>query len=111
MRTKNISEHESPNTTKQAAVEKGLDSLLQTSSSESADLDSELEELAKCKEINSSKRQKIYRNYCKEWEIHYKWIKQDAETKRPICIACKQLLINQKTHLARHAGTKKHIDN
>lgn len=59
----------------------------------------------------SSKRRNVSRYYSKEWELQYNWLKQDEDTKRPFCIACKQLLINQRNHLHRHAETKKHISN
>lgn len=33
------------------------------------------------------------------------------DTKRPMCVAWKQLLFPQKTHLDRHQKTTKHLDN
>lgn len=90
-----------------AEAQKNIDSIDQPSSSESSDN----EVACTSNAINVCKRQKFSRSYCNEWEVQFKWVKLDEETKRPICIVCKQLLINQKTHLARHVETKKHIDH
>lgn len=58
-----------------------------------------------------NKRLSKNRLYHKSWEMQYKWLKQDHQTKRAICNACKQLLVCQKNHLDRHEKTSKHIEN
>lgn len=90
-------------------MEKEYDTTNEKSTESEDTLDSESEncENPTC----SSKRRYVTRFYSKEWELQYKWLKQDEETKRPFCIACKQLLVNQKNHLYRHSETKKHIAN
>lgn len=89
---------------------KRVDSEVESSSEATENSGTESEEISNPKPRNC-KRKKISRYYCKQWELQYKWIKKDEETKRPICIACKQLLVNQKTHIIRHGSTKKHIEN
>lgn len=103
VRTTSASDHNVPSTQNQTACEINSDSLSDESSSKSPECADPIS--------RSSKRRKLCRTYCKDWEILFKWIKLDEDTQRPVCVACKQILICQKTHLIRHSRTKKHIDN
>ncbi|XP_058980251.1 uncharacterized protein LOC101897717 isoform X3 [Musca domestica] len=108
VRSKRKADDESPNKAR-LTLGKGADTIIETSSESEKNTESESEndEEPSC----SSKKRNISRYYSKEWEMQYRWLKQDGETKRPLCIVCKQLLSNQKNHLRRHAETKKHLSN